>query len=126
MPRRAAEGIELLADPTRRQIVALIANRVCHPADIAAAIQLRRPAVSRQLRLLTDAGLLRWRWSRIDLRSREYFIDPAMQPAIIAWLAGVDLRNVRPICRPDWSPPMRVRRQRRDVRALGLEHEGFG
>jgi DNA-binding transcriptional ArsR family regulator len=126
MPRRAAEGIELLADPTRRRIIALIADRVWHPADIAQAIELSRPAVSRQLRLLTDAGLVRWRWSRIDLRSREYFIDPAMQPAIIAWLAGVDLRSVRPICRPDWSPPMRVRRRRRDVRALGLEHEGFG
>ena len=126
MPRRAAVGIELLADPTRRRIIALIADRVWHPADIAEAIQLGRPAVSRQLRLLKDAGRLRWRWSRLDLRSREYFIDPAMQPAIIAWLAGVDLRNVWPISRPDWSPPMRRRRLRRDVRALGLEHEGFG
>jgi DNA-binding transcriptional ArsR family regulator len=125
VPRRAAEGIELLADPTRRRIIALIANRVWHPADIADAIQLSRPAVSRQLRLLAEAGLLRWRRSNLDLRSREYFIDPALQPAIIAWLAGVDLRNVRPICRPDWSPPMRVCRRRRDVRALGLEHEGF-
>lgn len=125
MPRRA-EGIELLADPTRRRVIALIADRVWHPADIAAALGLSRPAVSRQLRLLTEAGLVRWRRSNIDLRSREYFIDPAMQPAIIAWLAGVDLRNVRPICRPDWSPPMRRRRLRRDVRALSLEHEGFG
>jgi hypothetical protein len=125
MPRRAAQGIELLADPTRRRIIALIADRVWHPADIAEAIELSRPAVSRQLRLLKDAGLVRWRWSQIDLRSREYFIDPAMQPAIIAWLAGVDLRNVRPICRPDWSAPMRVHRRRRDVGALGLEHGGF-
>jgi len=44
----------------------------------------------------------------------------AIPRTIIAWLAGVDLRNVRPICRPDRSPPMRVRRQRRDVRALGM------
>jgi helix-turn-helix protein len=126
MPRRAAEGIELLADPTRRRIIALIADRVWHPADIAAALELSRPAISRQLRLLTDAGLLRWRWSHLDLRSREYIIDPAMQPAIIAWLAGVDLRSVRPIAHPGWSPPMRVRRRRRDVRDLGLEHGGFG
>ena len=125
MPRRAAEGIELLADPTRRRIVALVADRVCHPADIAAALELSRPAVSRQLRLLTKAGLLRWRWSRLDLRSRDYFIDPAMQPAIIAWLAGVDLRNVRPISRPDWSPPMRVRRLRREVRDIPFEREDF-
>ena len=78
MPRRAAEGVDLLADPTRRRIVALIAGRVWHPADIAEAIGLSRPAVSRQLRLLNQAGLVRWRWSQLDLRSRDYFIDPAM------------------------------------------------
>lgn len=123
MPRRKAEGIELLADPTRRQIVALLAARVWHPADIAKALGLSRPAVSRQLRLLTDGGLLRWRWSRIDLRSRDYFIDPAMQAPIIAWLAGVDLRNVRPIARPDWSPPRRVHRLRIDARDLEVDRE---
>lgn len=126
MPRRAAVGIELLADPTRRQIVALIADRVWHPADIAAALELSRPAISRQLRLLTEAGLLRWKRSRLDLRSREYVIEPGMQPAIIAWLAGVDLRNVRPIAHPTWSPPIRPHRLRREARDLKLEHEGFG
>jgi len=40
MPRRMAEGIELLADPTRRRIVALIAGRIWHPADIAQALEL--------------------------------------------------------------------------------------
>ena len=123
MPTRMAEGIEMLADPTRRRIVALLAARVWHPSDIAAAIGLGRPAVSRQLRLLTDAGLVRWRWSRVDRRSRDYFIDPMMQAPIIAWLAGVDLRNVRPIARPDWSPPQRVHRLRHDARALTFDHE---
>ena len=126
MPRRMAEGIELLADPTRRRIVALIAGRVWHPADIAAAIGLSRPAVSRQLGLLSSAGLVRWRWSQIDRRSRDYFIDPGMHEPMIAWLAGVDLRHVRPIVRPDWSPPMRVHRLRRDAHALSLEHEDNG
>jgi DNA-binding transcriptional ArsR family regulator len=125
MPRRAAEGIELLADPTRRRIVALIAGRIRHPADIAEALDLSRPATSRQLRLLTEAGLLRRAWSLIDRRSRMYAIDPAAQEAIIAWLAGVDLRNVRPAFSPSWSPPQRVHRLRHDARALGLEHAGF-
>jgi hypothetical protein len=107
VPRRLAEGIELLADPTRRQIVALIAGTVGRPADIAAAIGLGRPAVSRQLRLLTEAGLLRWTPSRLDYRSRIYVIDPAWQGPIIVWLAGVDLRRVRPQFRPGWSAPVR-------------------
>ena len=108
MPTRKAVGIELLADPTRRRIVALIAARVRHPADIAAAIGLSRPAVSRQLRLLTEAGLIRWTWSNLDRRSRVYIVDPAMQAPIIAWLAGVDLTNVRPFFSPYWSGPVRT------------------
>src|SRR5262245_48067048 len=115
MPRRRAEGIELLADATRRQIVALIAARVRHPSDIAQALALSRPAVSRQLRLLVEAGLLRWRRSTIDLRSRVYVIDPAMREPILAWLAGVDLRRARPPELIWWSPPMRVHRRRRDA-----------
>jgi DNA-binding transcriptional ArsR family regulator len=123
MPIRAAEGIELLADPTRRRIVALVAARVWHPADIANAIGLSRPAVSRQLGLLVRAGLLRWTRPPFDDRSRDYFIDPVVQAPVIAWLAGVDLRSVRPVVRPEWSPPMRTHRLRRDVRELGFDRE---
>jgi DNA-binding transcriptional ArsR family regulator len=113
MPARNGEGIELLADPTRRRIVGLVADKVRRPTDIAVALDLRRPAVSRQLRLLVDAGLLRWRWSLLDRRSRDYFIEPAMQAPILAWLAGVDLRRA-PLSRfPGWSPPVRMHGSRR-------------
>src|SRR5437870_1785284 len=118
MPRHAAQGIELLADATRRQIVALIAARIHHPSDIAQALSLSRPAVSRQLRLLVVAGLLRWRASLIDRRSRVYTIDPAMQEPILAWLAGVDVRRARPPIRISWSPPTRLHRRRHDARQL--------
>jgi len=118
VPTRRAEGIELLADPTRRRIVALIAARIWHPSDIATAIGLSRPATSRQLRLLSEADLIRWRWSPIDGRSRDYAINPAMLEPILAWLAGVDLRGVRPPFRPDWAPPLRVHRLRRLERTV--------
>lgn len=126
MPRRAAEGIELLADATRRQIVALIAGRIRHPSDIALALGLTRPAVSRQLRLLVEAGLLRWRWSRIDRRMRVYVVDAAMQEPILAWLAGVDIRRARPATQIWWSPPMRVHRLRHDARQLQVDRDDFG
>jgi DNA-binding transcriptional ArsR family regulator len=115
--------MELLADPTRRRIVALVAGTVHRPADIAAALQLSRPAVSRQLRLLVEAGLLRWTWSRLDLRSRHYFVDPAWEGPIIVWLAGVDLRNVRPQFVPGWSPPVRPRRLHRLAGELRVERD---
>jgi DNA-binding transcriptional ArsR family regulator len=115
--------MELLADPTRRRILGLVAGTVRRPADIATAVGLSRPAVSRQLRLLTDAGMLRWTWSRLDLRSRIYMIDPAWEGPIIAWLAGVDLRNVRPQFVPGWSPPMRPRALHRHARAIRVDWE---
>ena len=125
MPRRRAEGIELLADATRRQIVALIAAQIRHPSDLAQALGLSRPAVSRQLRLLVDAGLLRWRRSTIDRRSRIYVIDVAMREPILAWLAGVDLRRARPPIQIWWSPPMRVHRRQRDARQLQVDRDDF-
>ncbi len=112
MPRRAAQGIELLADPTRRRIVALIAMRVRHPAAIADGLGLSRPATSRQLRLLTEAGLLRWRWSRLDRRSRYYVIDPAMYGPITAWLAGVEVGRTPAWFSPTWSRPVGGRRRK--------------
>lgn len=115
--------MELLADPTRRRILGLIAGTVRRPADIATAIGLSRPAVSRQLRLLTEAGMLRWTCSRLDLRSRIYMIDPAWEGPIITWLAGVDLRNVRPQFMPGWSPPMRPRALHRHARALRVDRD---
>jgi DNA-binding transcriptional ArsR family regulator len=120
-----AQGIELVADPTRRQIVALLAGNVRHPADIALALGLSRPAISRQLRLLVEAGLIRWRWSRIDRRSRIYVIDPAMELPILAWLAGVDLRSSRPSIRIGWSQPARVHRLRHDARELRVDRDDF-
>lgn len=118
MPHRRAEGIELLADPTRRRIVALIAARVWHPADMAVALKLTRSAVSRQLRILLIAGLVEWSRSEFDRRSRVYTLHPKMQGPILAWLAGVDLHRVRPRIRPEWSPPMRVHRLRHHAKRL--------
>jgi hypothetical protein len=74
-----AEGIELLADPTRRRIVALIAAHIWHPADIAEVLGLSRSAVSRQLRILAVAGLLEWHPSGFDGRSRIYLIPTKKQ-----------------------------------------------
>ena len=115
MPHRRSEGIELLADPTRRRIVGLIAGRVHYPADIAGALKLRRSTVSYHLRLLVLAGIVRFRRVPIDNRSRRYFIDPAMEGPVIAWLAGVDLRSVRPIAHPRWSRPQRIHHLRHDA-----------
>jgi DNA-binding transcriptional ArsR family regulator len=91
MPKRNGAGIALLADDTRRQIVALLALRPCRPAGIARAIGLSRPATSRQLRLLAEAGLVRGDRSWIDGRGILYRIDPDAHGRITAWLAGTEV-----------------------------------
>jgi len=49
---------EALADPTRRQIVELVATRELSAGDIASRFDVTRPAVSRHLRVLREAGLV--------------------------------------------------------------------
>jgi DNA-binding MarR family transcriptional regulator len=91
MPKRNGAGIELLADPTRRRIVGLLALHPHRPATIAREIGLSRPATSRQLRLLLDAGLIRGYRTPADGRGWLYSLDPRSHGRITAWLAGTDV-----------------------------------
>jgi DNA-binding transcriptional ArsR family regulator len=89
--KRPAVGIELLADPTRRRIVGLLLGHARRPSQIAREIALSRPATTRQLNLLRDAGLIRATFSPIDGRARLYAVSPTMIRPIAAWLAGVEV-----------------------------------
>ena len=99
MPKHNGTGIALLADPTRRRIVAMLAINPCRPSTIAAELRLSRPAISRQLRLLEQEGLVRSARSYIDGRGLVYRLDPAAHGRITAWLAGTEIAlpaNARP------------------------------
>ena len=87
--------IELLADPTRRRIIGLLAVRNLRPSTIATEIGLSRPATTRQLHLMVDGGLLRATRSFIDGRAILYGIDPRSHGPITAWLAGTEI--ARPV-----------------------------
>lgn len=91
MPKRNGPGIELLADPTRRRIIGLLALRALRPSTIAAEIGLSRPATTRQLHLMLEAGLLRATRSYVDGRAVLYSINPRNHGPIIAWLAGTQI-----------------------------------
>lgn len=88
MPHRNGPGIELLADPTRRRIIALLAIRAWRPSTIAAELGLSRPATMRQLHLLRDAGLISSAPSLVDGRAVLYRIASRQHGPIMAWLAG--------------------------------------
>ncbi len=54
----AGDPFSALGDPRRRQIVELLGGGGRSVRDIAAGMPISRPAVSRHLRLLKDAGLV--------------------------------------------------------------------
>lgn len=91
MPKRNGFGIALLADPTRRRIIAALAVRPRKPSILAAELGLSRPATTRQLHLLEEAGLIRSSRFIIDRRSVLYAIEPRMHGPITAWLAGTEI-----------------------------------
>jgi predicted ArsR family transcriptional regulator len=91
MPKRNGSGIELLADPTRRRLIAALALRPRRPSSLAKEIGLSRPATTRQLHLLLAAGLVRWTRSHADRRVLLFSIEPRAHGQITAWLAGTEV-----------------------------------
>ena len=104
MPKRNGAGIELLADPTRRRIIAALAISARRPSSLATELGLSRPATSRQLRLLVEAGLIARHHSRFDGRVALYAIADGSRGPILAWLAGTNVgRPIRLTLRGDGS-----------------------
>jgi DNA-binding transcriptional ArsR family regulator len=91
VPKRNGSGIELLADPTRRRLMAAVALRPRRPSSLAIEIGLSRPATTRQLHLLRDAGLIRSSRLLGDRRAVLFMIDPLSHGQITAWLAGTEV-----------------------------------
>jgi len=54
----AGDPFEALGDPNRRAILQLLARRERSVRELADALPISRPAVSRHLRLLKEAGLV--------------------------------------------------------------------
>lgn len=78
-----AAVFDALADPTRRRVLELLAERERTAGEIAAAFTVSRPAVSRHLRVLRAAGLVR---ARRDAQRRVYGLDATPLLEVDAWL----------------------------------------
>jgi DNA-binding transcriptional ArsR family regulator len=75
--------LEVLAEPTRRQIVELLAEGERSAGEIASHFPTSRPAISRHLRVLREHGLVR---AREDAQKRVYSLDPAPLEELDEWL----------------------------------------
>jgi DNA-binding transcriptional ArsR family regulator len=76
-----------LADPTRRQIVEMLAAGERSAGDIASQFDVSAPAISQHLKVLREARLVR---VRAEAQRRIYALDEAGIGEIDAWL-----RNIR-------------------------------
>ena len=75
--------MSVLADPIRRQIVEMLADRERDVGELAAAFPVSQPAVSRHLRVLREAGLVR---VRAEAQRRVYVLDPRPLEELWRWL----------------------------------------
>lgn len=73
-----------IADPTRRAILDTLRTGERSAGDLALLFPISRPAVSKHLRVLRSAGLLR---ERKEARSRFYSLDPAPLREVDSWVA---------------------------------------
>lgn len=49
---------QAIADPTRREIVSLLANRSMNLNSVAENFDISRPAISKHIKILTECGLV--------------------------------------------------------------------
>ena len=78
-----ATTFEVLAEPTRREILDLVRESELSVGELVDRISLSQPGVSKHLRVLRDAGLVE---VRADAQRRLYRVRPEPLAEIDAWL----------------------------------------
>jgi DNA-binding transcriptional ArsR family regulator len=80
---RFVEAAAAIADPIRRRVLELVRDREVAAGELAAQFDVSRPAVSRHLRVLREAGLVH---ERREGRLRLYRADPEPLAELRDWL----------------------------------------
>jgi DNA-binding transcriptional ArsR family regulator len=79
-----------LADPVRRRSVELLAERPRRAGELADALGVSPPVMSRHLRVLRNADLVEEEHPTFDARVRIYSLRAASMGALRAWLADAE------------------------------------
>jgi DNA-binding transcriptional ArsR family regulator len=90
VPAELDRTFAALADPTRRGVVELLRRRPRRASEIAEALEMTRPAMSRHLRVLRKAGLVREDAQDDDARVRVYRLERAPFADLRGWLDEVE------------------------------------
>jgi len=74
---------EAVAEPNRRRILDLLRERERPAGELVGALAISQPGVSKHLKLLKEAGLVRM---RADGQRRLYSLEPRGLAELEAWL----------------------------------------
>ncbi|MFL5562622.1 MAG: ArsR/SmtB family transcription factor [Gemmatimonadaceae bacterium] len=74
---------EILAEPNRRQLLDLLLEQERTVGELVDVLDMSQPAVSKQLRVLRNAGLVE---ARVDAQRRIYRLRPEPLAEVDEWL----------------------------------------
>jgi DNA-binding transcriptional ArsR family regulator len=75
--------LQALADPSRRALLEILRDHPASAGELAEALPIARPGVSRHLRVMRDAGLVE---VRRDAQRRIYSLRPEAFVEVDEWL----------------------------------------
>jgi len=84
------ETLLALADPTRRRVVDLLRRKPQRAGDLAAALEVSPPRLSRHLRILRKSGLIEDSGVDHDARVSLYRLKPEPFETLKDWLQEVE------------------------------------
>lgn len=90
MTKKAAAAFAALSDPHRRRAVELLSERPRRAGELADAIGLSAPAMSRHLKSLKASGLVEEVHPEFDARVRVYSLKREGLAALKAWVDQAD------------------------------------
>ena len=82
-------ALAALADPTRRAVVELLGRRPHRAGELAEALTMSPPALSRHLRVLKTSGLVADDEPEHDARVRVYRLQPEAFETLGQWVDDV-------------------------------------
>ncbi len=89
-PRTIDRTLAALADPDRRRAVELLGQRPRRAGELAEALGLPAPAMSRHLRTLKESGLVEETHPPFDARVRIYTLKDGAMADLKKWLADTE------------------------------------
>lgn len=79
-----------LADPHRRRAVELLGERPRRAGELASALGLPAPAMSRHLRVMKESGLVEETHPEFDARVRVYALRDGAMAELKTWVAEME------------------------------------